>query len=197
MNAWELPTSLEVGGKEYPIRTDFRAVLDILIAIGDPELFEPDSSEEEKNAIILSVVLEILYVDMPPAEHIEEAYKKACEFIDAGMETEDKTKPIKMMDWQQDAGVLIPAVNRVAGKEIRSMEYLHWWTFLGYYMEIGESLFSEILNIRDKKAHGKKLEKWEREFYSKNKGMIDFKNNGAVHLTDKEKDEVRKLFGLK
>ena len=49
------------------------------------------------------------------------------------------------------------------------MQYLHWWTFLGAYMEIGESLFSQILSVRMKKAKGKKLEDWEREFYKENK----------------------------
>ena len=65
-----------------------------------------------------------------------------------------------MMDWEQDSAVIIPAVNKVLGKEIRSMPYCHWWTFLGAYMEIGDGVYQQILQIRQKKLKGKKLEKW-------------------------------------
>lgn len=40
---------------------------------------------------------------------------------------------------------------------------------MGAYMEISEGLFHEILLIRQKRMSGKKLEKWEQEFYRKNK----------------------------
>lgn len=38
MNAYELPTSLNIGGVSFSIRTDFRAIIDILIAQNDPNL---------------------------------------------------------------------------------------------------------------------------------------------------------------
>ena len=80
-----------------------------------------------------------------------------------------------MIDWEQDAPIIVPAVNSVAHTEVRSVEYMHWWTFWGYFMEVGESLLSSVLNIRDKKAKHKKLEKYEQEFYRENKELIDFK----------------------
>ena len=70
MEAWELPTSIVVGGIDYEIRTDFRAVLDILKTFNDPD-FEND----EKWIVCLT----ILYVDfgnMPPQDY-EEAIEKA------------------------------------------------------------------------------------------------------------------------
>ena len=79
------------------------------------------------------------------------------------------------MDWEQDACIILPAVNRVLGGEVRAMPYLHWWTFLGAYMEIGESLFSTVLSIRDKRARGRKLETWEQEFYKANRALIELK----------------------
>ena len=27
-------------------------------------------------------------------------------------------------------------------------EYVHWWTFLSFFMEIGDGLFSQVLSIR-------------------------------------------------
>lgn len=42
---WRLPETIELGGEEYDIRTDFRAILDILKAASDPELSD---SEKQK-----------------------------------------------------------------------------------------------------------------------------------------------------
>lgn len=187
MNAWTLPTSLCVGGEEWAIRSDFRAILDILKYFSDPE-YEPDEKWE--------ICLDIMYEDF---EHMPQALKseatqKAVEFIDMGIKDDGRRKP-HTMDWEHDAPVIIPSVNRVLGKEIRALEYLHWWTFLGAYMEIGESLFSQILSIRQKKAKGKKLEKWEQEFYRENKDLIDLKVK--VERSEEEKDELRALFGFK
>ena len=39
---------------------------------------------------------------------------------------------------------------------------------MGYYMSIGESLYSTIISIRDKIMNGKKLEKHEIDFKTKN-----------------------------
>ena len=72
------------------------------------------------------------------------------------------------------------------------MQYLHWWTFLGAYMEIGESLFSQILNVRIKKAKGKKLDDWERDFYKENKNLIDL----DVKYTEEEQAERDRLNAL-
>ncbi|WP_278320796.1 hypothetical protein [Lacrimispora sphenoides] len=38
-------------------------------------------------------------------------------------------------------------------------------------MEIEEGTFSMVLGIRQKIAKGKKLEKWEEEFYRNNKAL--------------------------
>lgn len=42
---WNLPHSIELGGEQYEIRTDYRAILDILRAMADPELDENDRAE--------------------------------------------------------------------------------------------------------------------------------------------------------
>ena len=198
MDAWSLPTSLNVGGKEYPIRTDFRVVLDILQSMNDPDIFDPGMTEDEKKEEKVLTMLQILYIDfdkMRPAEW-EEAAKKACDFIDCGIGSSDNGKKPQLMDWGHDAPIILPAVNKVAGKDVRSAKYMHWWTFMGFYMEIGESTFSAIVGIRDKKAHGKKLEKWETEFYKNNKSLVDLNKKGNQR-SEEEKAALRELFGIK
>ena len=189
-NAWDFPTSLNVNGKDYEIRTDFRAVLDILTALSDPELSDEDQQLE--NWAKTQIMLEIMYPDYKdiPPEDIPEAIQKASDFIDMGIK-DDRKKP-KTMDWEQDAPLIVPAINKVLGKEIRAEKYLHWWTFLGAYMEIGESLFSNIVAIRAKKAKGTKLEKWEKDFYKDNKSIIDLKTK----LSEEEKEEKARLNAL-
>lgn len=192
-SAWEFPTSLNIGGVDYEIRTDYRAVLDLLTALNDNDL--TDSDQQIEAYMKSRVILEIMFpkCDDIPAEHLQEALNKVSEFIDMGI-AEDSKKP-KTMDWEQDAPILIPAINKVLNTEIRAKEYMHWWTFLGAYMEIGESLFSNVINIRQKKAKGKKLEKHEHEFYKENKSLIDFKQN--TKRSDEEKEMLRDYFGYK
>jgi hypothetical protein len=61
----------------------------------------------------------------------------------------------------------------VLGYECRSVEYLHWWTFMGAYMEIGgDCAFSQIVSLRSKLAKGKKLEKYEREWLRQNWDLV-------------------------
>lgn len=197
MDAWSLPTSLNVAGKEYPIRSDYRVVLDILQCMNDPEIFEPDMTEDEKRAEQVISMLSILYVDFEsmPSSEWEEAAEKARDFIDCGFGDDSKKKKPKLMDWGQDATIIIPAINKVAGKDVRGKEYMHWWTFLSLYMEIGESTFSTVVGIRDKKARGKKLDKWEQEYYRDNKALIDLKS-ASGQRSEEEKAALRELFGI-
>jgi hypothetical protein len=177
MNCWTLPKTLTIGGKDYPIRYQFGAILDILAAYGDEDLDNEDKTE---------VMLTIFYPDFQeiPREDLPEAIEKACEFIDCGQSDEGKPKP-RLMDWEKDASIIIPAINNVAGMEIRANPDLHWWTFWGYFMSIGDSLFSSVLHIRRKKKSGKKLEKWEQEFYQENQHLIDMR----THETEEIKAE--------
>ncbi len=192
-SAWEFPKTLNIGGVEYEIRTDYRAVLDVLTALNDPEL--KDRNPEIAAYIQNSVMMEIMFPDYEsiPQEYIKEALEKVVKFIDMGI-IDDCKKP-KTMDWEQDAPILIPAINKVLNTEIRSVKYMHWWTFFGAYMEIGESLFSTIIHIRQKKAKGKKLEKWEEEFYKENKSLIEFKQKSQ--RSEEEKEALRNYFGYK
>ncbi len=171
----ELPKSLKVDGEEYEINSDFRVVLTIFEAYGDIEL-----SDYEKNYICL----QCLYKEMPP--NADEALKMAVWFLDGGDMPKSKQAPKKIMDWEYDQSIIFPALNKSAGYETRECDYLHWWSFLGLFNEVGEGLYSQVMNIRMKKAKGKKLEKWEREFYNEHKALVDLKEK----LTPEEQEEL-------
>lgn len=175
MAAWNLPVTLNVAGTEYEIREDFRAALDILAAFNDEAL-----SENEK----IKATIEILYYPIiPPEECLQEAFDKALWFIDCGIKQDDTPKP-RTMDWEKDAPIIFPAVNKVAGFETRCGKVIHWWTFYGWFMEIDDGLFSQVLSVRQKLAKGKKLDKWEREFLNNNQKLCELQGS-----TDKAQEE--------
>lgn len=162
-----LPTSLEMGGTEYRIRSDYRAALDICTALSDPELDGQDRA---------AVLLDILYPDvreMPP-EHREEAVERGLWFIGGGAEESPNQGP-RLVDWKQDLPYIVAPVNRVTGQEVRAAECMHWWTFLAAYYEIGDCTFAQIVRIRDRLARGKPLDKADREWYRRNRQLVDFK----------------------
>lgn len=42
MSAWDLPITVQVAGRVFAIRSDFRAVLDALAALADPDLTQQE-----------------------------------------------------------------------------------------------------------------------------------------------------------
>lgn len=184
MSAWDLPKSALIGGVEYDIRSDYRAVLDVLTVLEDIEL-----SDAERGAI----AFEIFYPgfeDMPPSD-----YKEAVEYLQwfvAGGDLKGSKQGARLADWQQDFPLIVNPVNRVLGYEVRDCEYCHWWTFLSAYYEIGDCLFAQVVAIRKKRANGKKLDKYEREFYNANREIIDLKTK----LTSEE-ESIFEKWGVK
>lgn len=173
-----LPKKLNVDGKDYSIRTNYNIALLIFEAFEDPEL-------NYKEKII--IMLECLYEEIP--KNVDEAIQKAIWFLDGGKQYERYNKGRKIIDWAQDETIIFSALNKVAGFEIREREDIHWWTFLGYFNEIGEGIFTTIIHIRNKKNKGKKLEKYEQEFYNANKNLIELEKRYSLE----EQDEIYRL----
>lgn len=161
---YTLPTQLEVDNVLHDIRSDFRAILDIIAALNDGSL-----TEGEKRY----VVLKILYIHPENLSDTDEAMSRALWFLSCGDDTPEYRRPRPLMSWETDFPIIVAPVNRILGYECRLCEYLHWWTFISAYNEIGECFFQSVVSIRNKKAKGKKLEKWEQEFYSANRDKID------------------------
>lgn len=166
---YDLPTSLEVCGVSYEIGSDYRAVLDVCTALSDSEL-----SDQDKGLVTLYIFYPA-FAEMPP-EHYEEAIKQCFWFISCGDDNQNRKAP-KLMDWEQDFKYIVAPVNRVCGQEIRAVSYMHWWTFISSYYEIGgDCTFAQIVRIRDLLAKGKALDKADREWYRQNRELVDLKS---------------------
>ena len=192
---FELPTTITVNGTEYPIRNkgDYHVMFDVFKALTDDEL---DTSLCILTALIIFLdgfesVDDVLRA-FPNENALKEASMELNKFINCGEEESIGIKTrSSVVNWEQDQQIIASAVNVVAKKEIRTEPYVHWWTFMGYYMGIGEGLFSTIVTIRSKIKEGKKLEKYEQHFKRQNPQYF------VTKRTEQEKsfdEELRRLW---
>ena len=182
MTPWSLPETAKIGGKIYDLNTDFRDVMEILGYLNDPDRPE---------YLRWQIAIALFYEGKIPREYHFEAMQYLSSFISYGEIDNSKTSP-KLIDWEQDALAIVADVNKVAGCEVRSLPYLHWWTFLSFFQAIGEGQLSTIVSIRNKLRSGKKLENWEQDYYRENKSRVDFKRRySAADLAEQER--LRKL----
>lgn len=184
---YDIPVSIQIGEDTYNIRNkgDFRMVLDCFAALDDEQL-----TEQER--ILASVI--IFYEDMHSVEDTNKfsdyntAVTEMFKFFNCGQEeSPGASTNYKLIDWQSDSQLVSSAINNVAGKEIRAEKYIHWWTFMGYYLAVGESALATVVNIRSKIVKGKKLEKYEQEFKKNNPQY--FRWNSKT-LAQREQDEL-------
>ena len=186
---YEIPQSIILDGVEYPIRNrgDYRMVLDCLAALDDTEL-----TRQER----LYSALIIFYEPLNSVEsvnslpNINTAVLEMFKFINCGQnESPGASVNYKLIDWEQDSQLICSAVNKVYGKEIRLEPYIHWWTFMGYYLAVGDSALSTVVGIRNKVIKGKKLEKHEQEFRKNNPNYF---NRNFDSATKKDLDNYVK-----
>lgn len=177
MSLWELPKTARIGGIVYEIHTDFREILEIFGYLNDAEL---------PALFRWRVALALFFEGELPPEHRAEAMEYLCQFLRCGQP--DVPGP-KLLDWEQDAGAIISGVNGVAGREVRDLPYVHWWTFLSWFSAIGQGELATVICIRSKLARGQKLEAWEQDFYRQNRRRVDLQ----PHYTPAEQAERERL----
>ena len=177
---YDLPTSVEINNHHFAItnKGDYRMVIDCFIALEDSEM---DKTDRCLTALI------IFYEDLTCLEDVVDVFgddvaiavEKMFDFFNCNQQNVGYKANHKLIDWEQDEQLIISAINNVAGKEVRFEPYVHWWTFMGYYMSVGESALSTVVSIRDKIAKGKKLEKYEQEYRRDNPQYFVWKNKTA------------------
>lgn len=189
-----LPEAVIVGGAEYAIRSDYRNVLQVFEAFNDPDL-----EQGEKTLVMIYLMLESFSCADDVLEaaaggfNIEEAVDQIMWFIRAGAaEKKDKDMDKPTYDWEQDEQIIFSAVNKITRDEVREVRYMHWWTFLGYFHEVGEGFFSYVVSIRNKLNRGKKLDKSESEFYRRNKELVNIKKR-LNREEQEEEDQFQSL----
>lgn len=182
MSPWTLPKTAVFGGKSYDLHTDFREILDIFRYFSDPDL--PDCFKWQ-------IALALFYEQKIPAQQEQAAMEYLTLFLSGGRQAQTDGGA-KLLDWEQDAPLIIADVNKVSGLEIRAAPYIHWWTFLSWFHAIGEGRLSTVVAIREKLLRGEKLESWEKRFYGENRRIVDL----PKAYTRQEREEQARLLQL-
>lgn len=166
MNKHYLPKSINIDGVECEIKSDFRDVLYLFEILQDPDLLPQE-------AVMLAC--ENFYVTNTYMKNLNVAVTEMLSFISCGdndgTSSGDGHKD-KLYDWDKDFNLIIAPINRILGYDVRGVEYLHWWTFMSAFMEIGECTFSTYVGIRKKLQKGQKLEKYEQKIYKEHMNEI-------------------------
>ena len=174
---WTLPVAAEIAGHSYGIATDYRDILEIIGILNDNS-----RPEIERRYIALGLFYDDL--ESLPPEDMQEAIEWMFSFI-GGFDSYGQTcSNPSLISWEQDRPLILTAVNKEAGHDIRGDSYMHWLTFLSLFASIGESELATVVSIRDKQKRGKKLDDSEKLYYKRNRGKVD------IHTKPTEKEQA-------
>lgn len=140
-------------------------VLDCFAALND---FELDKEERIVSSLIIFYEAFNSIEDIAGCDCVETLAEEMMKFFSCGQDDTSGKSNYRLIDWDKDSNLICSAINKVAGTEVRAEKYIHWWTFIGYYMAIGQSPLSTIVSIRSKIARQEKLEKYEKRFRYEN-----------------------------
>ena len=168
--AWGLPMQAVIEDRVYEIHTDYRDILELLRWLDGTAAPELDRGER------WYVAMRLFYPEFAalPQPLWPDATQFLTEFLAAGRREQPRPGPA-LMDWQQDAPLIAAGISKAAGQDVRTLPYLHWWSFLSAFDAIGDGTFATVVAIRDKLRRGKKLEPWELDFYRTHRAAVDLR----------------------
>ena len=182
MTGWQLPREASIGGKTYRLYTDYRDILEIFSWLQD---------ESKPEFLRWYVALALFFEEEIPDRDFREAADYFRWFVCCGQPEEQNPGP-QLLHWQRDAQDIVADVNKVAGREIRELPDLHWWTFMGWFHGIGEGNLSMLVSVRDKLRRGKKLEPHEQAFYRRNRSRVQLRPDYTPEELS-EQERLRRL----
>lgn len=185
---YELPTCAEINNRRYLFNSDYKAILEVLKVFSCPDLLQ----EEQ-----VQIAFEMFYADYKniPNDDIMDALEAMMLFIACNKPSKSDKKEKPLVDWEKDFNLIVRPINKILGHDLR-IDDIHWWTFMSYFMEIGESTFQTYVGIRDKKNRGKKLDKQEEEIFKRNREDILLStplDAATMELKESVQEEIRNL----
>lgn len=152
------PTSIEIDGREYAIRYDYRTCLTIILAFEDNDLTPQEKTQ---------VMLELLYKEIP--DNLQAAAEKAVLFLDCGEERESNQQGSggigRLFSFSHDAKYIFSAIQYSHGIDLDKCTDLHWWKFNYLFLDLDDHcFFNRMIYFRRQKALGK-LTSEEQKIY--------------------------------
>lgn len=186
----KFPTKIKLNNDILEINTDFRDCLNIIIMFEDENLTKYEKIE---------LMLRLLYKDTSKInqDNIEEAIKKAVLFLDGG-DTSDSNEnesvdslSKRVYSFGKDAKYIYSAIKKTHNIDLESIEYLHYWKFIYYFLDLDENcFFSQMVNLRNKKNKGK-LTKEERVVYAQLEDILEL--DKRENYTEEEQQAIDKF----
>ena len=185
----EFPTKVRINEEIYDLNTDFRVGLNIMLLYEDKSLNDYEKTD---------IMLELLYKKEIPIELRETAVAKAMLFLNAGDSKKDSNddegyniKPKRVYSFTKDAKYIYSAIKKSHGVDLENIEYLHWWKFVYYFLDLDEkSFFSQMIYLRNQRNKGK-LTKEEKVVYANLEDVLELENN--EEYTDEEQEKIDKF----
>lgn len=182
----QLPSAIEINGQEWPINTDFRECLRVIMAFEDVDL-----TTQEKQVVLL----ENLYPSLP--SNVPEAFRLGIKFLNNGEEVEEATSEsnpaLRLYSFSQDANFIFSAFRQTHGIDLETAE-LHWWKFLALFMDLGaDTTFCNLVSLRKRVKTGK-ASKEELRMYRDLKDVIDLSE--PIVLTREEREQEDEFMRL-
>jgi len=181
------PEIVTIGTTEYPLNTDFRACLKIIMAFEDNEL-----TPQEKQLILLSNLYSVVPNDL------NAALDHANWFLNGGKEkpTDDEGEitHVRVYSFAKDGNFIYAAFRQTHGIDLSTAQ-LHWWTFLALFMDLGQdTTFCQLTALRKRLKTGK-ASKEEKAAAFEMGEMIDIPEIDERTLGEKEaeNDFLRKV----
>lgn len=170
-----LPVTVSVGGREYPINTDFRAGVEFEMMI------------EQGVANVFALVAPF-FPDGSPHD-IEGAFQSVEWFYCCGAMPEKSEKPVKekqAYSFGVDASAIFSDFWRYYNIDL-SREYLHWWVFRSLLMGLpDESRFKQRAYYRTCDLKG--MTKKERDRIMRIRSEIEIKTKTGGKMTLEERN---------
>lgn len=184
----KLSTSIDVDGKSYPIKTDFREW------IAFEKVIRKQIDVEEKIPQIIMQIACIMDGNIP--EDISQTITKLIDFYSCG------EKPIKAkssgesqgntFDYEFDSGYLYSAFLSQYGIDLQDIEYLHWHKFRALFKALTECKLTEIIGYRAMKIDPK-LPRSQKDFYNEMKRVYAIPTDeNLLEIVKRQREEYNK-----
>lgn len=183
------PETVDIGGAEYRINTDFRA--SILF-----ELLMQDDDVNEYEKIIQS--LQLYFEEYPEGEDIVDVFKAIVWFYRCGRNDKERkressgdedggSKPKRAYSFDYDDEYIYAAFRQQYGINLATVKYLHWWEFRAMFKALDHDCeFVKIMGYRTTKIT-KDMSKTEKAFLRKMKSVH------ALPVSEREREETDAL----
>ncbi|WP_346663256.1 bacteriophage Gp15 family protein [uncultured Merdimonas sp.] len=193
----DLPKSVRIHGKEYPIQCDFR----IGIKLDGILRSELEDQEKIKRMLVL-YFKDNIPPDIPAAIDKIIWFYRCGELLDNEDEEKKKRRYIRRKSKDpacvltQDAPYVYAAFMDQYGIDLTSVTFMHWWKFMALFESLGdETKMSKIMYYRQASTSG--MSKERRAFINEMKKIYKIKGTKKMTLQQRNqrwKDYVKERF---